>query len=67
MHCRNFENESIFVCTAGNLKMSLYLYALQETLKMSLYLYALQETENESIFVCTAGNFENESMHCRKL
>jgi hypothetical protein len=26
----NFENESIFVCTAGTLKMSLYLYALQE-------------------------------------
>ena len=38
-------NESIFVCTAG-------------TLKMSLYVYALQETENESIFVCTVGTLK---------
>jgi hypothetical protein len=43
MHCRNFENESIFVCTAGNFENESIFVCTAGTLKMSLYLYALQE------------------------
>jgi hypothetical protein len=43
MHCRKFENESIFVCTAGNFENESIFVCTAETLKMSLYLYALQE------------------------
>jgi hypothetical protein len=57
MPFRNFENESIFVCTAGNFENESIFVCTAGTLKMSLYLYAL----------CSAYTYKLISMHINKV